>query len=98
MRHIVFLGAPSPSSTLNDDEISYRWCTVTSTLNPASQDTSTELFAGFPSPVLDAASRRISAFTDNVIFADEDDDGEDAQEVEERLKTGGRGGETKVLS
>lgn len=99
MKHIVFLGAPSPSSTLNDDdEISYRWRTVTSTLDPASQDTSTEDFSGFPSSALDAASRRISALTNNVIFSDEDDDGYDTQVVEEHLITGGRGGEIKVLS
>jgi hypothetical protein len=98
MRYIVFLGAPSPSSTLNDDEISYRWRTIASTLDPASQETSTDLFAGFPSSALDAASRRISALTENVIFADKDEDGGDTQMVEEHLITDGRGGETNLFS
>ena len=95
MRHIVFLGAPSPSRTLNDDEISYQWRTIGSTLDPASQATSTDLFAGFPSSALDAASRRISALTENVIFADKDEDEGDTQMVEEHLIRDGRGGETK---
>ena len=98
MRHIIFLGAPSPSSTLNDDEISYQWRTITSTLEPASQETSTDLFAGFPSSALDAASRRISAFTGNVIFADKDEDEGDTQRVEEHLIMDGRGGETKLFT
>jgi hypothetical protein len=104
MRYIVFLGAPSPSSTPNDDEISYQWRTIASTLDPESQETSTDHFAGFPSSALDAASRRISALTENVIFADEDGDGGesessgDTQMVEEHLITDGRGGETKPLS
>jgi hypothetical protein len=94
MRYIVFLGAPSPSSTLNDDEISYQWRTIASTLDPASQEASTDLFAGFPSSALDAASRRISTSTDNVIFAEKDEDGGDTQMVEEHLIKDGRGGET----
>ena len=98
MRYTVFLGAPSPSSTLSDGEISYRWRTVASTPDPASQDTSTDPFVGFSSSALDTASRRISALTENIIFADEDDDGEDAQMVEEHLLTGGRGGETTSTS
>ena len=103
MRYIVFLGAPPPSSTPNDDEISYQWRTIASTLDPESQETSTDPFAGFPSSALDAASRRISALTENVIFADEDGDGGesessgDTQMVEEHLITDGRGGETKPL-
>ena len=93
MKYIVFLGAPSPSSTLNDDEISYQWRTIaSSTLDPSSQETSTDLFAGFPSSALDAASRRISALTESVIFADNDEGGGDTQLVEEHLD--GRGGET----
>src|SRR6267154_6572304 len=92
MRYIVFLGAPSPSSTLNDDEISYQWRTIGPTLDPVSQDTSTDLFAGFPS-ALDAASRRISALTESVIFEDKDEDGGDTQMVEEHLINDGRGGE-----
>jgi hypothetical protein len=96
-RYIVFLGAPSPSSTLNDDEISYQWRTIASTtLDPASQETSTDsdLFAGFPSSALDAATRRISALTESVMFADEDEDGGDTQIVEEHLI----GGEIKLSS
>jgi hypothetical protein len=93
MRYTVFIGAPSPSSILNDDEISYQWRTIASTLDPASQETSTDLFAGFPSSALDAASRRISALTGNVIFADKDEDGEDTQMVEEHLINDGRGRE-----
>lgn len=93
MRHIVFLGAPSPSSTPND-EISYQWRTITSTLDPSSQETSNDLFAGFPSSALDAASHRISALTENVIFADKDEDGGDTQMVEEHLLTDVQGGET----
>jgi hypothetical protein len=96
MRYIIFLGAPSPSSTLNDDEISYQWRTIASTPDPASQETSTDFFAGFPSSALDAASRRISALTENVMFADKDEDGGDTQMVEEHLMTDGRGGETKL--
>ena len=90
MRYIVFLGAPSSSSTHNDDEISYQWRTIGPTLDPVSQDTSTDLFAGFPSSALDAASRRIS---ENVIFEDKDEDGGDTQMVEEHLINDGRGGE-----
>lgn len=96
MRYIVFLGAPSPSSTLNDDETSYQWRTIASTLDPASQETSTDFFAGFPPSVLDAASRRISALTENVIFADRDEDEGDTQMIEEHLITDGEGGETKL--
>jgi hypothetical protein len=97
MRYTVFLGAPSPSSTLNDDEVSYQWRTIASTL-PASQETSTVHFAGFPSSALDAASRRISALTENVIFADKDEDEGDTQMVEEHLIREERGGETKHFS
>jgi hypothetical protein len=97
MRYTVFLGAPSPSSTLNDDGISYQWRTITSTLGPASQDTSTDLFAGFPSSALDAASHRISVMYENVIFVDEDEVEGDTQIVEEDL-IGRRGGETKLFS
>lgn len=96
MRYTVFLGAPTPSSTLNDDGISYQWRTLASTLDPVSQDTSTGLFAGFPSSALDAASRRISAMYENVIFADEDEDEGDTQIVEEELTGRRRGGETKL--
>ena len=99
MRYIVYLGAPSPSSTLNDDEISYQWRTIaTSTLDQASQETSTDLFAGFPSSALDAASRRISALTENVLFAEKDEDGGDTQIVEEHLIKDRRGGETQHFS
>jgi hypothetical protein len=98
MRYIVFLGAPSPSITRNDDETSYQWRTIASTPDPASQETSTDLFVGFRSSALDVASRRISAFTENVIFADKDEDGGDTQIVEEHLITDGRGGETKLFS
>jgi hypothetical protein len=94
MRHIVFLGAPSPSSTLSDDEMSYQWRTIASALDSPSQETSTDLFAGLPSSAIDAAGRRISALTENVIFADEDEDGGDTQMVEEHLINDGRGGET----
>jgi hypothetical protein len=97
-RFIVFLGAPSPSSTLNDDEISFQWRTIASTPDLASQETGSDLFAGLPSSALDAASRRISALTENVIFADKDEDGGDSQLVEEHLITDGRGGETKPSS
>jgi hypothetical protein len=95
MRYIAFLGAPSLSRTANDDEISYQWRTIASTLDPSSQETSTDLFEGFPSSALDAASRRISALTENIVFADKDEDGGDTQMVEEHLITDGRGGETK---
>lgn len=95
MRYIVFLGAPSPSSTLNDDELSYQWRTIASTLDSA-QETSTDFFAGFPSSALDAASRRISALTENVIFPDNDEDEGDTQMVEDHLVTDGGGGETKL--
>jgi len=98
MRYTVFLGAPSPSSTPNDDEISYQWRTIASMLDPESQETSTDLFAGFPSSALDAASRRISALTENVIFADEDGNEGDTQMVEEHLTTDGRGGESQLFS
>ncbi|KAI0280486.1 hypothetical protein BGY98DRAFT_1106770 [Russula aff. rugulosa BPL654] len=83
MRYIVFLGAPSPSSTPNDDEISYQWRTIASTLDP---------------------DRRISALTENVIFADEDGDGGesessgDTQMVEEHLITDGRGDQTTLIT
>ncbi len=97
MGYTVFLGAPSPSSALNDDVTSYQWRTISSTLKPASQDTSTDLFAGFPS-ALDAASRRMSALTENDIFVDEDEDEGDTQIVEGHLITDGRGGETKLFS
>src|SRR5258708_9980889 len=98
MRDTVFLGAPSPSSTPNDDEIPYQWRTIASMLDPASQETSTDLFAGFPSSALDAASRRISALTENVIFADEDEDEGDTQMVEEHLITDELCGQTQLVS
>jgi hypothetical protein len=96
MRYTVFLGAPSPSS---DDGISYQWRTLAPTLDQASQDTtSSDLFAGFPSSALDAASRRISTMYENVIFADEDEDEGDTQIVEDDLIGLQRGGETKLFS
>lgn len=98
MRYIVFLGAPSPSSTLNNDEISYQWRTTASTLDPASQEASIDLFAGFPSSALDAASRRISTLTENVIFADEDEGGGDSQMVEEYLIKDGGGDQTTLIT
>ena len=66
-------------------------------LDQSSQDTSTDIFAGFPSSALDAASRRISAMYENVIFADEDEDEGDTQIVEEDL-IDRRVGETKLFS
>lgn len=96
MRYTVFLGAPSPSS---DDGISYQWRTLAPTLDQASQDTtSSDLFEGFPSSALDAASRRISTMYENVIFADEDEDEGDTQIVEDDLIGLQRGGETKLFS
>jgi hypothetical protein len=98
MRYTVFIGAPSPSNTLNDDGISYQWRTLASMIDSASQDTSTDPFAGFPSSELGAASRRISAMYENVIFASEDEDEGDTQIVEEELIGSRRGGETKLFS
>jgi hypothetical protein len=98
MRYTVFLGAPTPSSTLDDEGVSYQWRTLASTLDPVTQDTSTDLFAGFPSSALDAASRRISTMYENVIFADGSEDEGDTQIVEEELIGRRRGGEIKLFS
>ena len=98
MRYTVFLGAPSPSSTVNDDGTSYQWRTLASTPDLASQDTSTDPFAGFPSSALDAASHRISAMYENVIFVDKDEDEGDTQIVEDDLIGLRRGGETNCSS
>ena len=96
MRYTVFLGAPSPSTTLSDDGILYQWCTLESATYPASKDTSINLFSGYPSSALDGASRRISAMYENIIFADDDEDEGDTQTVEEELIGDGQGGEAEL--
>ncbi|KAH8984018.1 hypothetical protein EDB92DRAFT_1936585 [Lactarius akahatsu] len=93
MRYVVFLGAPSPSSTStssDDGRSSYQWRTVTPTPDPSqaqlSKKMSLELLSNmYPSSALDAASRRISAMYENIIFGDEDEDEGDTQVVEEDL-------------
>lgn len=89
MRYSVFLGAPSPSSTLNDDGVFYQWRTLASTANPVLKGTSS--FPGYPSSALDAASRRISVMYENIIFTDEDEGEGDTQAVEGDLMGDGRG-------
>jgi hypothetical protein len=95
MRYTVFLGAPSPSSTLNDvdDGVLYQWRTLPSTSNPVSKDTSIDSFSGYPSSALDGASRRISAMYENIIFADGEEGEGDTQTVEEELMGDGQRGE-----
>ncbi|KAI0261366.1 hypothetical protein BC834DRAFT_830447 [Gloeopeniophorella convolvens] len=80
MRYSVFLGAP-PASDAPNGEAAYRWRTVTSAdpsvipdLGPA--NASGELFPVYPSSALDAASRRISAAYENIIFNDSHEDEE----------------------
>lgn len=96
MRHAVFLGAPSPSTTLSDDGILYQWHTLESAAYPASKVTVIDLFSGYPSSALDGASRRISTMYENIIFADNDEDEGDTQTVEEELIGDGQGGEAKL--
>jgi hypothetical protein len=91
MKYAVFLGAPSPSnaSTSIDDSItSYQWRTVTPT-RPDPLQLSKKMSLErplYPSSALDAASRRISAMYENIIFAEKDDEEEgDTQVVEEEL-------------
>ncbi|KAH9009659.1 hypothetical protein EDB84DRAFT_1591031 [Lactarius hengduanensis] len=93
MKYVVFLGAPSPSSTStssDDGRSSYQWHTVTPTPDPSqaqlSKKMSLELLPiMYSSSALDAASRRISAMYENIIFGDEDEDEGDTQVVEEDL-------------
>ena len=96
MKYVVFLGAPSPSSTItsSDDGItSYQWRTVTPTPDPSqlSKKMSVEHIPMYPSSAFDAASRRISAMYENIIFGDEDEDEGDTQVVEEELTRDVRG-------
>jgi hypothetical protein len=95
MRYIVFLGAPSPSSTLNDvvDDVQYRWRTLSSTSNPIS---TIDSFSGYPSSALDGASRRISTMYENIIFADDQEGEGDTQAVEEELIGDGQRGEARL--
>lgn len=95
MRYAVFLGAPSPSTTLSDDGILYQWRTLESATYPASKDTVIDFFSGYPSSALDGASRRISTIYENIIFADNDEDEGDTQTVEEELIGDDQGGEAK---
>ncbi|KAH9961354.1 hypothetical protein BC827DRAFT_1260528 [Russula dissimulans] len=98
MRYTVFLGAPSPSSTLSDDDLLYRWHSLeaTSNLNPVS--TTIDLLSGYPSSALDAASRRLSAMYENIIFAEDDEDEGDTQAVEEDLIGDRRGDHTTLVT
>ena len=100
MRYTVFLGAPSPSSALNDvdDSVLYQWRTLPSTANPVLNDTSVDSFSGYPSSALDGASRRISVMYENMIFTDDEEDKGDTQTVEEELMDDGQGGEEAQLS
>ena len=96
MKYVVFLGAPSPSSTStssDDGRSSYQWRTVTPTPDPSqlSKKTSLELLPVYPISELDAASRRISAMYENIIFRDEDEDEGDTQVVEDDLTRDMRG-------
>ncbi|KAI9445951.1 hypothetical protein H4582DRAFT_517837 [Lactarius indigo] len=93
MKYVVFLGAPSPSSTStynDEDRTSYQWHTVigapsTPDLSQLSKKMSLELIPMYPSSALDTASRRISAMYENIIFGDEDEDEGDTQVIEDDL-------------
>jgi hypothetical protein len=98
MRYTVFLGAPSPSSILNEvnDGALYQRRTLPSTTNPTSRDTSIGPFSGYPSSALDGASRRISAIYENIIFTDDGDEEGDTQTVEDELIGDEQGGEAQL--
>lgn len=89
MKYVVFLGAPSPSnaSTSIDDKTSHHWRTVTPTTDPVQLSKKMSLEPPlYPSSALDAASRRISAMYENIIFGgNEDEDEGDTQIVEEEI-------------
>jgi hypothetical protein len=96
MKYVVFLGAPSPSnaSTSLDDSItSYHWRTVAPTPDPLQLSKKISLEPPlYPSSALDAASLRISAVYENIIFGGRDDEDEgDTQIVEEELTHDTRG-------
>ena len=99
MRYTVFLGAPPPSttSTPNDNEVSFQWHTVASIADPVSKGTSVEHPPVYLSSAPDAASRRISAVYENIIFGNEDESEGDTQIVEENLMHDMRGGETQLF-
>ncbi|KAG2036520.1 hypothetical protein BDR03DRAFT_921475 [Suillus americanus] len=64
----VFLGAPSISDLKKDPAGSYTWKTI----EPPSTETSQVLL--YPPATLEAASRRISLFYQNIIFDDSDEE------------------------
>ncbi|KAH9032044.1 hypothetical protein EDB85DRAFT_1865347 [Lactarius pseudohatsudake] len=106
MKYVVFLGAPSPSSTStssDDGRSSYQWHTVTPTPDPSQAQLSKKMNLEllpimYPSSALDAASRRISAMYENIIFGDEDEDEGDTQVVEEDLTRDIRGMPVAIIS
>ncbi|KAF8265003.1 hypothetical protein EI94DRAFT_1590535 [Lactarius quietus] len=90
MKYVVFLGAPSSSNTStssDDGRPSYQWRTVTATPDPYQLSNEMSLEPPiYPSSALDAASLRISAMYENIIFGGIDDEDEgDTQVVEEEL-------------
>jgi hypothetical protein len=71
----VFLGAPSVSDLKKEPAGSYTWKTI----EPPLAETSQALL--YPPATLEAASRRISLFYQNIIFDDSDEEAFDQELV-----------------
>jgi len=87
----VFLGAPSISD-LKKDPRSYTWKTI----EPPSAEVSQALV--YPPATLEAASRRISLFYQNIIFDDSDEEVFDQEGVGQEARPEGSEPITKGVS
>jgi hypothetical protein len=78
----VFLGAPSINELKKDPAVSYTWKTV----EPPSAAATQALV--YPPATLEAASRRISMFYQNIIFDESNEEADEEREGSQHLMNG----------